>query len=372
MGWRVSDLWHQAITGPHTVRFHASSLRGHDVLADDLDVSDVTVTDEWDGKQKIREFRATVTDPTRRLLSMDAASPLAPWGQRLRVSAELSVGDAWSEVCPVGDFRIEQVTGDQAVAVLQSNGSWAFGGQQVQVTCRDMLQQMADEKWTTTVRPSEGPTVDGEMGRILANTGLSYAGLFRGNISAKLDYGDSRLDALLSIADACPGVLWSDRNGRVAIIRTTGMDEKWTFDPGADAWVTWTPTADRQGVANGVVVEGSSSDDRYPVRGAAWITDGPLAWGGPFGMIPTVVQDNTVYSSAGATRKAQDRLAKDTAAQVAQLTVTVPANPAIDAMDHAIIVTEDRTLYGLITKAEHTEESTVLTVQIPWDQVWIS
>lgn len=381
MGWPVTDLWMQALSSPHALRWIVSAVRGGRVLAEDLDVQDVSCTETWDGSQVTREFKATVIDSTQELMSTDPLSPLAPWGQRVQIRSELSIGASYAEVIPMGEYRIESTDGDQATATLQSSGVWLFGGQKLSVTCRDMLQQCADETWTVPVQrqtdaAGNAPTVRAEMGRVLSGTGLPLSSHITTTATVPwgTDYGDTRLDALVALAGAAGDsmVLTMDRAGMVDLIDSTvGTGSTWTFAPADDVWVSWNPTADRGAVKNGVLVRGSG-DDQYGVRGSAWLTSGPLVWGGPFGRVPETITDSTKYSNAAATAAAQERLATIGKARVAQVVVTAPTNPACAVLDAATIVTESRTMTGLIQSVDLGAQQMKVIVQIPWEQVWVS
>lgn len=374
MGWPVSSTWMDALGAPHTLRWLISSVRGGTVLADNMAVQDVSCTATWDGQQVVREFKATVVDASQELLYTDPLSPLAPWGQRLQVRAQLSVGAAYAELVPIGEFRIEESDGDIGAAILQSNGSWLFAGQQVTVTSRDMLQQLADEAWTTPLQRISGNTVTQELGRVLSGTGVRLSPSVNSTHQPGwgLEYGSTRLDSVLALAKAIDSVVWTDRTGALALISPdTGTGVTWQYTPGSDVWVTWNPSATRQDVKNGVLVQSTDNDSTYAIRGAAWETSGPLRWGGPFGRVPEIVVDDRAYSSAGATTRAQTELAKLGKSRVAQVIVKAPSNPAVDVLDTAVIHASDRDMTGLIQAVDWGEETMKITVQVPWSQVWI-
>lgn len=387
MGWHVSDTWMAALSAPHTLRWLVSAVRGDQVLADNMEVSNVSLTAsiDDDGTQITREFKCDVADAARELLTTDPMSPLAPWGQRLQVRAELSVGAAYAELIPVGEFRIEAPEGDAATATLQSNGTWLYGGQKISVTCRDMLQQLADETWTTPLQVGDDPanpgqpgTATSELGRVLAGTGLHLSPKVTSSVSIGwgLDYGATRLDSLLALAGeiSAATAAWTDRTGAVALIDTAvGTGTEWTASPGEDVWVTWNLGADRQNIKNGVLVQTADDSSIYGIRGADWIKDGPLAWGGPFGRVPEVITNASVYSSAAAADYATQRLATIGKARTAQVVINEPTNPAKDVGDTQHIVTDDRTLTGQIIGIDIGSDATMrTTVRIPWEQVWIS
>lgn len=372
MGWPVSDTWMDALSSPHTLRWLVSSVRDGELLADNLEVSGVSCTATWDGSQVAREFRFTATDASRELLTVDPGSPLAPWGQRVRVRAELSAGSAWSETIPFGEFRIEEPDGDIGNAVLQRDGKWLFAGQSVQVTTRDMLQQLADTLWTTPVQRIPGNDITAEIGRILAGTGVprSPAATSSAQPDSKLDYGATRLDAMLALATSIKAVCWCDQTGALALIPATGSTTSWEWTPSADTWVTWSPKASRQDVKNGTLVQSTTASGGV-VRGVAWETRGPLRWGGPFGQVAQVIDNASVWSTDSANRLAQAEQDKMTRTRTAQISVKAPSNPAAAVLDQAIIHTENRDLTGIIQAIDWGEDTMECTVNVPWSQLWV-
>lgn len=371
MGWTVPAVWSDVLSSPHSLRWLLSSVLGSAVLADNLSGDGVQVTESVDDGQITRELKATITDPENRLLSDDPGCALAPWGQQLVVRAELSVGAAWVQTIPVGRFRIEEPEPDGGLSILQSNGSWLPAGQQVAVTGRDMLQQLADETWTTAVAPQSGATVRAEMARVLSGTGLALSPSVTSavTVTSKADYGSSKLDALVTLAKLAGSVVCCDRAGAVSLVNATnGTGQTWTFDPGAQVGISRTVTMSRQSICNGVLVQGVDGDSRYGVRGSAWITSGPLRWGGPFGKIPKTISDQTIYSNTSATTRAQTELAKLTSTQTVTVKITAPANPAISVLDTASIPTAG--MSGLIQTVDIDGDAMTLTVSIPWSQVW--
>lgn len=371
MGWPVPSTWADALSSPHSLRWLLSSTLGSTVLADNLSGDGVQVTESVDDGQVTREIKATITDPENRLLTNDPGCALAPWGQQLAVRAELSVGAAWAQTIPVGRFRVEESEPDGGLQVLQSNGTWLPAGQQVAVTGRDMLQQLADETWTTAVAPVSGATVRAEMARVIAGTGLALSPTVTSTVkvTSAADYGSSKLDALITLAKVAGSVVCCDRTGAVALIdSTTGTGQTWTFEPGSQVGVARVASMSRQDIHNGILVQGVDGDSRYGVRGSAWITSGPLRWGGPFGKIPKTISDQTIYSNSSATTRAQTELAKLTSTQTVAVKITSPANPAISVLDTATIPSAG--LSGLIQTVDIDSDSMTLTVSIPWSQVW--
>ena len=374
MGWPVSDVWMAALASPHSLDWLVTTTRGGRVLAADLQVDQLSMTASWDGYQITREVRADITDPDGTLLTADPESPLAPWGQQLVVRARLSTGAAWSHTIPVGTFRVEDAGPDGAATmILLRDGTWVTGGQTLHPTGRDMLQQLADERWTNWVQPHVQDVrrawqrvvlgVDLHLGRWTAPT----------PVPADMEWGSTKLDAAIELAKLDGRTMWCDRAGLLQLVSSTaGTGDTWTYRVGGDVAVSVTVQASRTGAVNGAAVHAESTEEGRPeIWGAAYAQSGPLAWGGPFGRIPDVQTSKLVKTAADATTAAQRALTSLVGARMATVTVTAPANPAVDVLDTATItLPRGRSMSGLITRTDMDAAHMTLTVQIPWEQVW--
>lgn len=376
MGWPVSDVWMAALASPHSLDWLVTATRGGRVLAADIQVDQLSLTASWDGRQITREVRADITDPDGTLLTADPESPLAPWGQQMVVRARLSTGAAWSHIIPVGTFRVEDAGPDGAsTMILLRDGTWVTGGQTLHPTGRDMLQQLADERWTSWVQP-RADTVRTAMDRVVTGVDIQLGRWSSTTpVPPDMEWGSAKIDAAIELVKLDGRTMWCDRAGLLQLVSSAeGTGDTWTYRVGDDVAVSATVQASRTGVVNGAAVhaESDATDDGRPeIWGAAYARSGPLAWGGPFGRIPDVQTSKLVKDTAGATEAARDTLDSLTGARMATVTVTAPANPAVDVLDTATItLPRGRSMSGLITRTDMDAAHMTLTVQIPWEQVW--
>lgn len=372
MGWPVDQRWRDALATPHQLDWLVTATRGGVVLADNIEVESLSYQASWDEWQITREVRLEVCDPEQTLLSEKPDAPLAPWGQRVHVRARLSVGQAWNQIVPLGQFRIEE-TGVSAgyARLLQRDGTWLGLGQNLTVTGRDMLQQLADEKWIGVVQLGAS-TVRQGWARLVSGTDI---GLEQWSadapVPASLQAREAKLDTAAALTRLDGRVAWCDRAGRIQLSSAAvGANATWDFTPGDDVGVSWSPQATRTGIVNAAAVHGEDDGSSSPeVWGSAFDTTGPLAWGGPFGRIPAVETSKTATTTTRATAEAATMLTNTAGSRMATVKITAPANPAIDVLDTAHITTQGRTMTGLITAVDISSEMTC-TVQVPWEQVW--
>lgn len=374
MGYPVSPLWNDALSSPHQLLWLATAVRGGKVLASDIQVDSLTLSASWDGQQITREVKATISDPDSSLFTPDPLSPLAPWGQQLIVRAMLAVGDAWRQIIPIGVFRIEDSGPDgSATMVLQSNGQWWTGGQTLQPTARDMLQQLADEKWTNWVQP-HSQTVRDAWARIVKGVDIRLGRWSATTpVPSDMEWGSTKLDAALQLVAIDGRTIWCDRSGLLQLISSTaGTGTTWTYRVGTDVAVSWTPEASRTGLVNGAAVKAETdTGNRFEIWGAAYDRSGPLAWGGPFGRIPDISTSKMVHSTQFANTAAAKKLDALRGSRMANITIEAPANPAIDVLDTAsVTLPGGDAMSGLITKVDIDNGSMKLTVQVPWQKAW--
>lgn len=379
MGWPVDDTWKAITASPHGITWLVTATRGNRTLSANMEVADATWTATWDGSQVTSEWKGSICDPLQTLFTQDPLCALAPWGQRLHVRAAMEAGRTWQAACPIGVFRIEETSvSDGGVWILQGTSGWrqpgftdrfAPSGQQLDTTGRDMLQQLADEKWVTGKHP-RNVDVRQAMEHIVDGTGIRL-GVWADDtrIPADMDWGKDRLEAALTVAKAAGKTLWCDRVGALQLVDDKAGHARWEFSPSDDVGVSWMPSASRDGVANGAAVQAETTGSRIEIWGAAYDESSPLSWGGPFGRIPDITTSSTAHATVTANREASDRLRAAMKARTVTVHVTAPVNPAIDVMDTAVIAGGQGDLTGTITKISLSDRME-LDVSMPWEQVW--
>lgn len=346
-----------------------------------LDVGPGSVwVEEWTGQSVSSTLTLVVVDATGALLSSDLASPLAPFGQRVTVSAQVMVGSQVIEQIPMGTYRIDEPDEGEEQWWRYSNGVWVPSASVVTVKAVDLLDEVADNILMSDFVPSG--TIYSDSLRLL--DGLLPMGPWAASgASPGGTWADSRIAALAALADAVGRVPAMSRVGaylpRSLAVKGT---PDWTpklGDPGA-VLAAFTRALSASGVYNAVLVTGET-DDQKPTRGVDYVKEGPLRWGGPFGRRVLKETNPLAKTDALATSFAVGRLANLLAKLTVPITVRCSANPALEVLDTLGITlptsggkdADARVLAGLVTRIELPLDGSAdmtVTAAVPWRQVW--
>lgn len=368
----TSAGWPQTLTGDIALEVAGAVWLGSRVTVPELVVEDGRITSELSGGQVQTSVDLTVADPTSELWTGRPSSPLHVLGQRVRLTSTVLAG-RWSEMVPEGTFRLNQIapTGGTRWRLYTKTGQWVRGPQVLNLSCGDLLDQVADERFVTPMSPLPGATVASEVGRLLAGilpVGASVSTLSR-PVPASVTYDDQdRLGSLVELLRVEGRVLAVDRAGVVQAIPATGSGQVWRVP--TDALIEVTPTADRAELRNAVVVT-SETESREPLRGQAVERLSPLAWGGPFGRVPRFHHSPVLSSNAACNAAAATMLRSEVAGRRQTMTITCGTDPSVDVLDTALIHLPSGQISGLVTRIERglLERAMRVTCTVDWGSV---
>lgn len=370
--WAVSSGWRDALAGDVGMEVAAAVWLGGDVTVPDLLIESGEIVSELAGGQVQTTLTATVSDPTAELYTGWAGSPIDALGHRLRLTST-AVAGAWSETVPEGVLRINTVDPDAVSPwrLYPKTGQWVRGAQTLRLSCGDLLDQVADERFMVPMSVPSISTVGGEVRRLLAGivpVGLSVTALLM-PVPASVVYDEQdRLGTvvnLLRVAGMVPAV---DRAGVLQAIPATGSGAVWNVP--MDALIEAVPSSSRDGLVNAYVVT-SETESREPLRGDAVEYFGPLRFGGPFGRVPAYHNSPVLGSNISCARAARTMLDSETSARRRDLTVVCIADPALDVLDTARIDLPSGPVDGLVTRIARPLLSRVMTlrVSVDWEAV---
>ena len=406
----VSDTWESLLGGSLSVRCSASVMLGSAVVLDDLPILRGTLTKSTDGRQIQQRLSVEVADETGALLA-GPESALMPLGQQIVLRAGLAdkgQQEVFAEMLPMGVFGIDSPeTQNDVPWRMYPNGAWLVSGGTVTVNASDPLAQVGREDFVTAERPALSATVRSETERLLHDR-LAVAPTWAPGVadtttvSRSVTYDTSRLTTLLNLAAMAGGVAWANRSGAYELLKqerqTSGVWRLGVADPATvlgvpddlytdvyedmlvellstprsgGALVTWKPSVNRDDLSNAVVITSEDSLGN-PLRGVAYETSGPLAWGGPFGKVPIVEENRLATSNSKCQTFANQRLAQITAGRSITVSVTCLPNMALDPLDTIELVVPNRTILGLITSITYPLGPGLmeLAVSIPFTE-WI-
>lgn len=360
----VSDTWDSLLGGSVSVRCSAAITLGSEIILADVPVVGGTLTKNSDGRQIQQRLDLKVADADGVLMGGPDA-PLMPYGQQISLRAGLADkgwGETYAEMLPMGVFGIDSpVTSNAVPWRMYPNGAWLVTGGLVTVNASDPLAQIAREDFTAAERPALSATVRTETERLLQDR-LPVATTWAAGVTdstsvpRSVTYDDSRLTALLNLAEMAGGVPWANRSGAYELLRqerkSTGVwrlavADKDEPDAGA-ALVEWQPDVTRDGLYNAVIVTSEDSLGNS-LRGVKYETTGPLAWGGPFGKVPLREENRLATSNSKCQTFAEQRFAQIIAGRSITVHVKCLPNFALDPLDTIELMVPNRTIYGLVT-----------------------
>lgn len=288
------DVWN-VMEGTLITGCRVESWRGGDLLAAEIPV--ISGTYEGDRSQALPD-RVELTVPVEaagvRYDPLYEDDPLAPYGQRLRVSIGLQVHRKFVWI-PRGEFLVTSTTRDDDTVTVEAVS---------------LLQLVAEARLIAPLQPATGDTFKRLVRRLVepALPVVFDSGLVdRAVPVANTQFEDSRLDALYELATAWPAQLRVHPDGYLLVepVPTPTADD-W-IDDARDAISRVTATTSRDGAINVVVVTSSDETTDEPYQGLAYDTDeaSPTRWGGPFNPLPVpLYYDSPLLTSDAECRKA--------------------------------------------------------------------
>ena len=365
--WATATGWREALSGLVSVDTQCAVWLGSDVTVPDLVIQSGSVTQELAGDQVQTTVALSVADPTGELFTGWSGSPLDVLGHRARITTTVSAG-GWSETLPVGTMRINSIQPQNRAPwrLYAKTGQWVRGGQTLSLSCGDLLDQVADERFLAPSPPGNLATVGAEVQRLTAGivpVGTSVLALTK-SVPASMAYDDTdRLGTAVGLLRAADCIPMVDRNGVLQAIPATGSGSEW-FVP-MDSVISATPSADRSDLHNGWVAT-SETETGEPLRGQA-LEEGLLRWGGPFGRVPRRSHLPVLTTNAACGAAARTMQAKDAASRRRPLTVDCGTDPAVDVLDTAVIELPTGPVSGLITRINRPLHQRWMTVDMSVD-----
>lgn len=368
--WTTPTGWADALSGLIGMESAAAVWLGDEVTVDALDISSGTVTSELTGGQIQTTLSLSVPDESGELFTGWAGSPLGVLGHRVRLASIVTAG-GWRVSVPVGTMRVNSVApaSGKPWRLYAKSGVWVRGGQVLSVSCGDLLDQIADERFLAPLSPPSGATIASEVRRLCSGIvaiGDSIMAL-TGSVPSSITYDEAdRLGTVVDLCRAAGVVPWMDRAGLLQGIDATGSGSVWTVP--MDALVTFTPSADRSELRNGWVVT-SESESREPLRGQSFEESGSLVWGGPFGRVPEFAHSPILTSNSRCAAAARTNRDADTASRRVTISIECGTDPAVDVLDTAAIELPGGTVEGLVLRVSRPllGRSMSVDVSVDWE-----
>lgn len=292
----------------------------------------------WDADRQVQgQATITVADPDGTLAPWGMSDPLGPGGSRLQVTW---ISGLSGVRVPLGWWRIRRPEPHETWLTYNLGDGRAVrvaGGGSVTIQSDEQTATIAMERLDAEVVTEA--TCVAEVRRLLRDICpvVAHPDVLDGPVPGALVYGESRMDAVEDLLSAIGAVYRMGADGALEIVPAAGVGPVWTLAGGEDGvLVGLARSLSDEGVYNGAISTGQTQDGQ-PLIGRAYITAGPLAWGGPFGKVP-IFHRSIATNQAGVEADARTLLTNRMASGEVDLPVTCLTHPGLQLHDRVIVI----------------------------------
>lgn len=307
----------------------------------------------WDMSRDVQgQATLTVRDPDGTLSPWGMGDALAPGGSMLLITW---VSGTTGIRVPLGWWRIRKASPTEQWLTYGTTGGAkrVAGGASVTIDADEALMASASMCRIDGDAVPSGATIYQELRRILADYGSvdTSAAPADKAVSSVYVYPESRATAVGDLLDMLNAVGRAGPDGALQVVPMAGVGPVWTVQGGeTGALVSFARTLQDGATYNAVTSKGTAADGT-PLVGRAYLTAGPLAYGGPFGKVPMFHQA-IAQTQSGVDQDAQTLLTQQTTTGTIDLPVTCLAHPGIQLHDLVTVVAPtvvgDQSLVGRV------------------------
>lgn len=331
------DLVNDDVAGTSQLdRLEINAFRDGELVAQNLDVSDWNMNWSY-GRSAHGQATLQVTDDTGHLTPWAMDDPLGPGGTRLQITY---IFGASGNRVPMGWWRVRSVSPNSQYRLYDTSTGpqriWQGGHLTIKADEISCLMEMAR---MDAERPV-GPTCIGEVRRLLSDLlpVNVLAGVVDGPLPSLLIYDDSRVSAVNDTLSAIDAEARMGADGSLEIVPRFGIGPVWEIKGGDQGvLIDVTHSLSDEGVYNAVISHGETETGEQLI-GRAYITTGPLRWGGPYGQVP-MFHNAISNNKAGVQRDAESMLANREATGRVQIEVECLMHPGIQIYDRLSLTT---------------------------------
>lgn len=312
----------------------ATVWRGGAVVAGPLDVTSWSI--DWN--EAGSSLSLVAADPDGDLAPWALDDPLGPGGSRIAVVYRFG---ATGTTVPLGWWRLRSSDPVEQWRVYDVAGSTVRvpGGGAVTVTAEDETCSVELDRLDPGSRVPVKANVLDEVTRLVEDymAVTVDAGVTDRAVPSGLTYDEGRMSAVTSLLDTLDAA-WRMSGERVLqVVPAKGVASGWTIQGGDDgALISLARSLSDDGVYNGVISTGQTSDGA-PLVGRAYVTAGPLAWGGDYGRVP-LFHSAVANTTSGVQKDAETLLASRQAAGEVDLSVECLTHPGIQVHDIVTVI----------------------------------
>jgi hypothetical protein len=157
------------------------------------------------------------------------------------------------------------------------------------------------------------------------------------DVPPTLVYADSRMDAVEDLLTIIRATHRMAGDGTLEVLPEAGVGPVWTLAGGDEGVLVGLSRALSDDAIYNAVRSDNETAEGQPLVGRAYITSGPLAWGGPYGKVP-LFHKAIATTAEGVQDDATTSLATRQAAGEVDLAVTCLAHPGLQPHDRVTIM----------------------------------
>lgn len=301
----VSDAFLEAVVGPHRLATRATLLTGTDEI--ELDVLDGSVTrDSTAASRGIFDLSLPYDVD---LVPTSSSSPLAPYGNEIKLERGVTFTDGTTEYVPFGYFRIEDVSVSEDAEA-----------QPIRVSGVDrsafIIDAVFEEPYSVASGTNVATAILAIVQDVYPDVDYDFATVSTTLPALLADTASDRWDFCQGLAEAAAMSLYFDRDGvlRLTPAPTGGDSFVYTVTEGDGGILLGAErNFQREGTFNRVIVTGENATATGDVpRGVATDDDptSPTYYYGRFGRVPYFYSSEYVTDSDQAASVAEVILAK--------------------------------------------------------------
>jgi len=253
----------------------------------------------------------------------------------------------------VGWYRLQSVTVTERYNQGRA-GVIESAGLSIAVDASDRLIGISDYRFLAPEQPAAGATCLGEIKRLCRGilNMVSWPLAVDKNVPASITYGESRLDAIMALANAIDCEAFMDGNGNLVVQPYVRANPAavWMFSASTDL-ISIDYDVTRDQIYNAVVARGETTTDHIPVQAVALDQDAssPTKWDGPFGRVPYFMSSPLITTTAEAEAAAKTRLDNLIKNRGRIINIDAVPNPALEIGDQVAVSTPRVTFTGRLT-----------------------
>lgn len=375
MGWPVTDRFRTAVRSTHEMITEVDVLENGAVIRKGLPMVSGSVS--LSEGSKIRRSldlgipRKDTADGAD-LSPKDLDDLLSPIGRELAVRSGVRTSEGAEELAPVGIFGISTVSDGGLLDGVTLRGS-------------DRVQTVMFDRFTSPRMVGRSQPCTSTISTFLTEVNPDwevYNLSSRDSRPSSNTFDRDRWDAIASLATVIgadvapdPAGRWIIRDSPVVpslddIDRAIAAGTRHVIEarPGdGGALIDVGSSFSSEGVYNALVVIATPEAGLPPIVATAYLTEGPLRWGGPAGHRPSFYASSFIRSRAQALSAAQSMLPQR-AAFSRQLSPVLLPDPSIDVGDWVLIVEPDGTRTPSVVREATiplTPDQMPVTVRVP-------